>query len=94
VQHFCTLTGDELKNYVNLEWIVVLMNPIDFVNFSTNKITKVGSDLLTGLDHLIFVSFDPSVCNLDRATNRKEVVAMIEKMKEPCPEKRKIRQKH
>jgi Leucine rich repeat len=70
------LSGDELKNYANLESIVIYKSPLEnipgnlfqnnsklkYLNFSKNKITKVGSNLLKGLDQLYEAWFGGNTC--------------------------------
>jgi hypothetical protein len=94
-----SLTGDELKDYVNLEWFTICDNPIDkipgslfnhnpkikHVSFFNSNITKVGSNLLTGLDHLTTADFGKNSCIDKRVTqNRAKILEFIEDLKRQC----------
>jgi hypothetical protein len=94
-----TLTGDELADYVKLEWFNIASNTIDkipgslfqsnpkmrLVSFYSNKIDKVGSSLLTGLTHLTEAHFADNICITERASNRAAVIQLIDKLKIRCP---------
>jgi Leucine rich repeat len=93
-----SLTGDELKDYVNLEKFSIDSNGIrmipgslfqnnpkmKYISFIDNKITKVGSNLLTRLEHLTYVDFKYNNCISKSADNRTSVLELVEELKEKC----------
>jgi hypothetical protein len=98
------LTGDELKDLHNLEWFSVHHDPIDripgnlfennrklrFVSFYSDNITKVGPDLLSGLEHLEMVDFRKNACIDEefKKKNRTGVGDFVEKLRQKCPDVR------
>jgi Leucine-rich repeat (LRR) protein len=94
-----SLIGDELKDYVNLEWFEIYKNPIDkipgslfennpklkAVYFNENKINNIESNLLTGLDHLTSAEFKENICiNKSVYQNRTGVLELIEELSKNC----------
>jgi Leucine rich repeat len=94
-----SLTGNELKDYVNLEWFTIRNNSLDkipaslfqnnpnlkYIDFSGNKISKVGSNLLTGLEQLTTTYFNGNVCiNKYVHNNRTGVLEVIEELEQKC----------
>jgi hypothetical protein len=93
------LTGEELKDYHNLEWFQLRYSLIEaipgnlfqnnhklkLVDFRFNKIAKVGSGLLNGLQHLNSAYFDHNTCiNNQVDQNRAQVLALLQELKEKC----------
>jgi hypothetical protein len=99
--HIMTLTGDELKDYVNLEWFAIERDLIEtipsglfvnnlnlnFVSFYNNHIAHVGPELFDGLEGLTSIGFLKNVCIDEQTTgkSRSEAVQFIEKLKAECP---------
>jgi hypothetical protein len=96
-----TLNGDELKDYVNLEWFVISDNPLkripgnlfEFnpklknVNFHQNEIEHVGSNLLNHLENLTTAHFLGNACISQTAyKSRAEVLELIEALDKKCPD--------
>jgi hypothetical protein len=93
------LTGDELRDYENLEWFEIEFNPVDKIPgslFRTNRklkvvsffgtaITKVGPNLLTGLEHLTSATFGGKCTSMGVYEDRAGILNVIEKLKEQCP---------
>jgi hypothetical protein len=93
------ISGNELKDYKNLESFYIAANPIEKipgnffqnnaklknVEFVYNKITNVGSNLLTELNQLTHADFFGNVCIDKGAFNRSEVLRLIEYIKIHCP---------
>jgi Leucine rich repeat len=95
------LTGDELKDYVNLEWFFLTYNPIKKipgnlfennkklkgVDLRLNNITHVGAGLLSGLDHLNTVFFEGNDCIDENVVlNRAAIGKFIENLRDKCPD--------
>jgi hypothetical protein len=95
------LTGDELNGYNNLEWFYIASNPIEripgnlfqnipkikVVGFSNTNITRVGAELLSGLDSLVTAFFHANPCINEMAiNNRTGVLHLIENLKQTCPD--------
>jgi uncharacterized coiled-coil protein SlyX len=95
-----SLTGSELKTYPNLEYFFMAHSPVDKIpgNFFENnrklkligfwdcKVTKVGSNLLAGLQNLQTAYFDKNNCiNAQVKDNRAEVLKLISKVQQLCP---------
>jgi hypothetical protein len=102
LSEFCkieTLNGDELRNYVNLEWFGMMINPlkripgnffefnpkIRTIDFTANRIAHVGPNLLNHLDNLTTAKFLANVCISKSASeSRTEVLELIEDLKKNC----------
>jgi Leucine-rich repeat (LRR) protein len=96
-----SLTGDELKDYVNLEWFDINRNSIEripgnlfennrklkAVGFENNNITNVGYKLLSGLEHLTSASFAGNKCtNEFFHLNRARLEPFIANLEKHCPD--------
>jgi hypothetical protein len=95
-----TLNGDELDEYPNLEFYSqeksnLVRVPGNFfkstpnmkvINFYGNKIQNVGANLLNHLKYLQQLYFDENICINKDADSASEVPALIEELRQKCPD--------
>jgi hypothetical protein len=95
-----TLNGDELDEYPNLQFYLHENSNLTripgnffkstpnmkFISFAFNKIQHVGANLLDHLKDLHEVWFYKNSCTNKYAQNASQVPALIEELKQKCPD--------
>jgi hypothetical protein len=95
-----TLNGDELDEYPNLQWYIHVHSNLTripenffkstlkmkYIDFSFNKIQNVGANLLDHLKNLQKVFFWGNTCIGRYADSASEVPALIEELRQKCPD--------
>lgn len=95
-----TLSGDELYEHENLEWLVLADQrithiPGNFLShnpriqdlwFDVNRISSVGEDFLTSLENANTVIFEGNVCINMNANSPSQIPALIDSLRVNCAE--------
>lgn len=92
------LNGSELDEYPQIEWFGLYRSELEripgnfftatrnlkFVNFNSNKITKIGENLFDDLENLERIYFNNNICVNKYATNLNEIEELIEYLRINC----------